>query len=327
MHEKQFHYDSMFLTLTFDDDHIFQRDNPRSLDHTEFQKFMKRLRKHIWENNIPDKVKQKLKFYNELYKQNGVTEEDKKRYSKRKKELMEPYQVSYFMCGEYGKLNGRPHYHAIIYGYEPKDMELWTVRNGERYYISEEIRKLWSVGYHVIGTVTFQSAAYVARYLMKKQYGDSALHYYAAIDYDTGEIMATRVPEYAKMSLNPALGKKWIHKYYKEAYNNDFVTLDGNKFTLPRYYDKFMKEFDEEKYNEIKEKRTETIVNNQEDQTYERLVVREKVQQLKLERLVRELDQHEDKHLHSFRQQSPSIPNTISSTKRPVSDQSNERVY
>ena len=45
MHEKQMHEESCFITLTINDESLFARENPFSLDKSEFQRFMKRLRK------------------------------------------------------------------------------------------------------------------------------------------------------------------------------------------------------------------------------------------------------------------------------------------
>lgn len=42
VHESHDHENNCFITLTYDDDHV-----PNSLDHSHFQKFMKRLRKHF----------------------------------------------------------------------------------------------------------------------------------------------------------------------------------------------------------------------------------------------------------------------------------------
>lgn len=47
LHEASLYEDNCFITLTFDDNHLFKRNNPASLDIRDFQLFMKRLRKSL----------------------------------------------------------------------------------------------------------------------------------------------------------------------------------------------------------------------------------------------------------------------------------------
>jgi len=72
-----------------------------------------------------------------------------------------PRTVKYFACGEYGSDNGRPHYHAIIFGVSDTD----------------SYSRAWKHGIIHIGTVTYDSARYVADYLLKSyEDSDFALH-------------------------------------------------------------------------------------------------------------------------------------------------------
>ena len=101
-----------------------------------------------------------------------------KRYRKLvKKETGREFRIYY--CGEYGDRLGRPHYHACIFGHDFLDKKHWR---------SPTLEKLWSLGNSEIGSVTFESAAYVARYIMKKQNGKKAQRHYTVYDPDTGEI-------------------------------------------------------------------------------------------------------------------------------------------
>ena len=43
-------------------------------------------------------------------------------------------KIRYYACGEYGELYQRPHFHACLFGYKPKDLILWSVRNGVNLY-------------------------------------------------------------------------------------------------------------------------------------------------------------------------------------------------
>lgn len=86
--------------------------------------------------------------------------------------------VRFYMCGEYGEKQGRPHYHACLFNFRFSDMRLWQERNGVKLYRSAELERLWPFGFCSVGEVTFESAAYVARYIMKKVTGDAAESHY-----------------------------------------------------------------------------------------------------------------------------------------------------
>lgn len=77
--------------------------------------------------------------------------------------------IRYFVCGEYGDTNGRPHYHAIIFGYDwPDKRRHSSGSRGDALYTSKKLDEQWSHGACYIGNVSPDSCGYVARYVMKK---------------------------------------------------------------------------------------------------------------------------------------------------------------
>lgn len=82
--------------------------------------------------------------------------------------------IRFFHCGEYGEKFRRPHYHALIFNHDFDDKILWSKNRGSPLYISESLDSLWEFGFATIGDVTFESAAYVARYITKKVNGELA---------------------------------------------------------------------------------------------------------------------------------------------------------
>lgn len=78
------------------------------------------------------------------------------------------HKIRFFHCGEYGEKLSRPHYHAILFNYDFPDKKVFSEKNGNTIYTSELLEDIWGKGFCTIGDVTFQSAAYVARYVMKK---------------------------------------------------------------------------------------------------------------------------------------------------------------
>lgn len=182
MHEAAMHDENSFLTLTYDDLHIPPN---QSLVLSDFQDFMKRLRKSI-----------------------------------------EPRKVRYYHCGEYGEENKRPHYHALLFGYSSPDRKFFSGKGSNRVFTSDSMQRLWPHGFVVEGEVTFESAAYVARYVMKKITGEKAEAHYAG-----------RTPEYVTMSRRPGIGSGWFEKYKTDVYPRDGVVNRGIISRPPRFYD------------------------------------------------------------------------------------------
>mgnify|MGYP000188139432 FL=1 len=130
------------------------------------------------------------------------------KFMKRLRKSLQDKRVRYFHCGEYGDHTGRPHYHALLFGHDFPDKTHWAIRNGNPTWRSQELERLWPFGHSEIGTVTFESAAYCARYITKKVTGHAAREHYEMVDKHTGEL-GRREPEYTTMSRRPGIGKGW----------------------------------------------------------------------------------------------------------------------
>ncbi len=190
----------------------------------------------------------------------------------------EGIKIRYYHCGEYGEKLKRPHYHAIICGYDFPDRKLFKVKQGVRLYRSEMLERLWQYGFSTVGDVTFESAAYVARYVLKKVTGDKAEEHYQG-----------KQQEYTTMSRRPGIGKEWLLKYKDDVYNYDHVIIrNGIKCRPPKYYDEIYDEIEPEKMEKIKIKRRKKAKEG--EYTYERLRAKEVIQKQKLGLLVREIE-------------------------------------
>ena len=203
------------ITLTYDQEHI---PLDSALDYSDFQRFLKRLRHHV------------------------------------KKPL------SYFMCGEYGAKNfhtgvGRCHFHAIIFGWNPSDTYEVTLSDGQHQKMSTTLSDLWSqppinnpsgppstIGLATVDTFTFAGAAYVAGYVAKKQALEGQHNGPLKTNIDAMGVTTILpiAPEFRHMSLNPAIGKKWITNPTNllSVYEEDVVKISEWKFHPPKYYDK-----------------------------------------------------------------------------------------
>lgn len=202
-------------------------------------------------------------------------------------------KIRFYHCGEYGEQFGRPHYHACLFNFDFPDKELWKVANGNRIYTSKTLSDLWSSdvtgGFCTIGDVTFESAAYVARYVMKKITGDRAQEHYVFIDETTGEFFR-RAAEYTTMSRRPGIGRPWLDRYCASVFPEDFVVVRGVKMKPPKFYDRQFEIQSPKVAEKIKRRRMSKALKRKSDNTPERLRVREKVTRARVKRLKREVD-------------------------------------
>jgi len=252
VHEASMHEHNVFITLTYDNEHI---PPDGGLKKSDFQKFMKRLRKYA-----------------------------------------APTKIRYYHCGEYGDNTNRPHYHAILFGWNFDDwVYLFDSNSGCPIYTSPTLEKIWGKGFVTIGHVTFESAGYVARYCMKKLNGPlknqvnkktGLKPYERIVNYASKPIEV--MPEYSTMSRRPGIGRDWIARYTRDVYPKDFTTIRGMRMRPPTYYDAYLKQMEPDLYDFIKNCRDLAAYTSDEN-TGERLSAREKVKKAQFKQLKRSL--------------------------------------
>lgn len=207
--------------------------------------------------------------------------------------------IRYFHCGEYGENFGRPHYHACLFNHTFDDRYLWKVVKKEKLYRSPSLESLWtdkdglSLGHSTVGTVTFNSAAYVARYIMKKINGKDAEEHYALFDVDDDAVIHDRYqlkPEYITMSKQAGgIGKGFFDKFYTDIYPSDKVLINNKVTKPPRYYDTLYELMEPHEFEKLKFMRSKNGEARAWDNTPERLAVRETICLSKIEKLQRSL--------------------------------------
>lgn len=171
--------------------------------------------------------------------------------------------IRFYACGEYGSKGLRPHYHLLVYGITLPDLkEFFLNKMHQQIYTSEWVSKIWGKGLVSIGGLDWRCAAYVARYVMKKQKGQGAASYYEERGI---------VPEFVRMSLKPGIGLPYFEAHAEEIYKNDNIVLppiDGNKHIVkpPRYFDDKYKSLNDEcarRLEEIKKRRASNAQDHQ----------------------------------------------------------------
>jgi len=195
--------------------------------------------------------------------------------------------IRFFHCGEYGSKYGRPHFHAILFNFDFSDKYFWEDRKGFKLYRSPILEELWPFGHSSVGSATFESAAYVARYIMKKVTGDAAdEHYWTSVDPVTGEVFKLK-PEYTTMSRRPGIGKSWFERFGTDVFPKDEVVVRGKKLRPPKYYDSLYELYDPEDFERIKVRRKQNSRIFVSNNTPDRLDVRHKIKKIQTSRLVR----------------------------------------
>lgn len=226
MIELQRHDSAWFVTLTYDENNVPHAVRPSTgeiepystLIKRDCQLFMKRLRK----------------AHQKLYPDN---------------------HLMYYLAGEYGEISGRPHYHAIIFDLVLNDLKLWSRVNGFQYFTSEWLQSIWKLGRVIVAHVTWDTCAYTARYIVKKQLGKAAKEEY----YENGIL-----PEFSLVSTKPAISKIYFEesilqsKIFGNVESLHLSTSEGGReVRFPKYWDRLYERIDPDGLSEIKDSRKE----------------------------------------------------------------------
>lgn len=204
--EQLYHDESWFVTLTYDDEHL-----PPAYPVDEATGEILSVHSTLVKKDFQDFMK-RLRFHS-------------------------CQKIRYFASGEYGSQSYRPHYHALIFGLHLDDLEVVSHNFcGTPYYTSSLIEKCWPFGIHIIGQVTWQSAAYVARYTMKK-----ATHGFDKRYYDVAGIES----EFQTMSRVPGLARQYYDDHpelFDYQYYNVSTPQGGRRMYPPEYFRKLFAE-------------------------------------------------------------------------------------
>lgn len=201
------------------------------------------------------------------------------------------HQFRFFACGEYGDLNYRPHYHALLFNYDVSDKVLYSEERGNKLYTSKTLSKFWPYGLATLGAVTYQSAAYCTRYVMKKMTGDKADDHYWRINPLTQQLVR-QAPEFALMSRMPGLGSGWFDKFKSDVFPSDFIIMNGTKKPVPEYYLKKLAEEDQTIFKRSR-KAANKFKQEHQDERKRRLTARRVIRDQALTKLLRSMKDHD----------------------------------
>lgn len=210
-----------FITLTYNDEHLINEcltgerfeyvvdGEPHilpgaTLSKEHVQLFMKRLRA----------------YYKDHYNHDGIR---------------------YFLAGEYGEKSRRPHYHICIFNLPILDLLIYSNNfRGDVLYISPSLEQIWGKGYVVIGELNWETAAYTARYVVKKYKGKESEEFYKSV----GNVL----PEFTLSSRRPGIAGEYFNREVEQIYRHDCIQLPSTNdrdgmTTVPRYFDKLLERY------------------------------------------------------------------------------------
>lgn len=209
-----------FLTLTQDDDHLYYTEKGLmpSVEPNRISDFMKTLRKSA--------------------ERKGWT------------------GIRFYGTSEYGAKNGRPHYHINLFNCPAPN--LWKLTepkvsgSGFIYYQCPDIEKMWRRGFITIAPFSTETAAYVARYVLKKAKNNTTNAGYKALGV---------LPEKPVMSRKPGIGYDYYTANSEKIYPADQINLGKFKNARPAaYYDRLFDELHHREMVDIKLQRKEKAI-------------------------------------------------------------------
>jgi len=139
------------------------------------------------------------------------------------------------ITGEYGSQNKRPHFHLLLFGFDPGDTILYKKnKQGDQLFTSSKLDEIWkkndpSSAPTLVGPINLSTAGYVCRYQLKKlEHKSEATQYQPIVRY----------------SSKYAIGKNWLEKNWKQTFELGYITLQGGEIQkIPRYYEQWLKKY------------------------------------------------------------------------------------
>lgn len=118
-------------------------------------------------------------------------------FLKKLRSKISPRNLRYFLVGEYGDLNSRPHFHVALFGYGHCESRIAN-QSCQKCVRCKLIKGVWNYGQIDLGELNKDSASYIAGYITKKMTNPKNEH--------VKQWLKGRHPEFARMSLRPGIG-------------------------------------------------------------------------------------------------------------------------
>ncbi len=184
--------------------------------------------------------KHQLKHGFHMPESGSLVKSHHQKFMKRLRHHYPDRRIRYYQCGEYGDETNRPHYHSCLFNLSFHDEQLYSQNHGNPLFTSETLENLWGYGFATVGDLTYESAQYVAGYVLAKVTGARADDHYHRID-ERGNSYWLQ-PEYATMSTGAkkgdGIGAAWFKTYHEDVFPDQDMPVPGVGIVrgIPRYY-------------------------------------------------------------------------------------------
>jgi hypothetical protein len=130
---------------------------------------------------------------------------------KRLRKVVRSTRIRYFLVGEYGDVTERPHYHAALFGFPAcaYGRSMFSRVNSNCCVACNTIRDTWKLGHVCVSGLGYESASYISGYVVKKLTRSDDVR------------LKGRVPEFARMSSCPGIGRDALHEVGSEVLRYD----------------------------------------------------------------------------------------------------------
>lgn len=205
-----------------------------------------------------------LTYDQEHLPENGsIQMADAQKFMKRLRERYPEKKIRSYGCAEYGEKRGRPHYHIILFNHDfedkEEDLSMVGLEPEHKYFTSKILDEEWGMGRTQIMALNFETAAYVARYVMKKinspghtrvnlslkesgdPKGSSTLHFVPVSDERS-----------VCVSRRPGIGREWYEQNKQWLCNSHTIHSRGRPMAAPQFYKRRMEIDDPDLYQKIK---------------------------------------------------------------------------
>lgn len=150
-------------------------------------------------------------------------------------------------CGEYGTKTLRPHYHAILFNCDFHDKKKHYLSSlGHQVYTSKLLTRLWGKGNAEFGYAQPGSIAYLFKYILKKKTRKEKTK---PLNIELDGITYDVDHEFIEASRNPGIGA-WMRN--TDSIKKGFLSVDGVKQKIPKYYYEHLRVHDPETYDNLK---------------------------------------------------------------------------
>ncbi len=218
--EAQTSSSSYFITLTYDDEHL------------PFGQPVKDVQGNVLSPALPTLSKDEFRAFN-------------KRLRRYFEYHFNIHNIRFYVGAEYGDKSARPHYHVIYFNLPIPDLVKYKNNfNGDVLYTSKILEGIWGKGFVVIASMSWQSAAYVSRYVLKKRNGSLSLEKLGIEN------------QFQLCSNKPGIGREFYERNKDRIYENDELFIPGRGSTPPpSYFDRLYDSDRTERMYVVKENR------------------------------------------------------------------------